>query len=64
MWEGMGHGAWGMGHRGRKQAAGIKRTKLRDQTTEVRRQKFSCGSGFQPRSFEFNEFNGFNDLTI
>jgi len=32
--------------------------------SEVRRQGFSCGSGFQPRSYDFNDSNEFNDLPL
>jgi hypothetical protein len=34
------------------------------QRSEVRRQKFYCGSGFQPRSSALNDFNDFNDLPL
>jgi len=38
--------------------------------SEERRKGFSCGSGFQPRPYdfnglnEFNDFSGFNDLPL
>ena len=31
------------------------RAELRGRKSEVRRQGFSCGSGFQPRSYDFND---------
>ena len=27
-----------------------------------RKQRFSCGSGFQPRSYDLNDLNDFNDF--
>ena len=32
--------------------------------SEVRREGLSCGSGFQPRSYDFNDSNEFNDLPL
>ena len=36
----------------------------RGQNLEVRRQGFSCGSGFQPRSYDFNDSHEFDDLPL
>ncbi len=39
-------------------------TELRGRKSEVRREGFSCGSGFQPRSYDFNDSNEFDDLPL
>ena len=58
MWEGIGHG----------EGSETSETGGEGKKTEDRRQRFSCGSGFQPRScalndfYEFNDLNGFNDF--
>ena len=43
---------------------GGQRAELRGRKSVVRRQGFSCGSGFQPRSYDFNDSNKFNDLPL
>ena len=43
---------------------GGQRTELRGRKSEVKRQGVSCGSGFQPRSYDFNDSNEFNDLPL
>ncbi len=40
-----------------------RRERIRDRKSEIRRQKFSCGSGFQPRSCDFYEFNDFYEFS-
>ncbi len=58
------NGAWNSGqirlgtrHSGRIRGTG--ETAIRGQKSAAR---FFCGSGFQPRSYDFNDFNGFKDL--
>lgn len=48
---------------------GVKRDGRSGETgSEVRRQRsvvrFIGGSGFQPRSYDFNDFSGFNDYRL
>jgi hypothetical protein len=37
-------------------------SEIRGQESEIRSQKFSCGSGFQPRSCDLNDFYAFYGL--
>jgi hypothetical protein len=53
----MGQGAWGTA--GSWQEAAGRRQKI-----EVRREGFFCGNGFQPRFYDFNDSNEFNDLPL
>jgi hypothetical protein len=80
----MGHGAWSMGHGVQPVAGRGQKTEVRGQRVisncglrianlKNKRQRFSCGSGFQPRFcdlnglndfYEFNGFNGFSNFLI
>jgi hypothetical protein len=53
-----------MEHREIKLADCSGQHKDRGRKSEIRREKFSCGSGFQPRSCDFNEFSNFLILEL
>ena len=63
----MGHRAWRKKSEIRRQRSEIRRQLGTRQKTKDRGQRFYCGSGFQPRSYDLNgfyDFNGFYDLPL
>jgi hypothetical protein len=53
---------WDVGYESGETGIRCRGSEVRGQKTEVRGKGFFCGSGFQPRSYNLNDFNEFNDF--